>query len=200
MSFNIRPYHPSDLPALYQICLKTGDNGGDATGLFNDPELLGHYFAAPYAVLEPDLCFILTKDHRPIGYVLGTRDTATFGQRCETEWFPPLRLRYPLPAEDESGKEARMIRSIHGGHDTVNHWPDFPAHLHIDIMPEGQNGGWGRKLMETLWERLREIGTPGVFLGVSKANSNAVGFYQHIGFETLEEPQWGYMLGKRLNN
>ena len=134
--------------------------------------------------------------------MLAARDTAAFAQRCETEWFPPLRLRYPLPSESEEGKskDAWIIREIHHGHDRENRWPGFPAHLHIDIMPEGQSGGWGRKLMETLWERLREVGVPGVFLGVSKMNANAVGFYQHIGFETLEEPQWGFILGKRLEH
>src|SRR5262245_63083228 len=38
----IRPYRPSDLDALYRICLLTGDDGQDATSLYNDPRLLGH--------------------------------------------------------------------------------------------------------------------------------------------------------------
>ena len=57
--FTIRPYHPEDLDGLYDICLKTGDTGEDATGLYDDPKLLGHLYAAPYAVLEPDLTFVL---------------------------------------------------------------------------------------------------------------------------------------------
>jgi hypothetical protein len=65
MAFAIRPYHPSDLPALYRICLLTGDSGADASQLYRDPELLGHFYAAPYAVLEPDLCFVLTHDGSP---------------------------------------------------------------------------------------------------------------------------------------
>lgn len=110
--FAIRPYHPSDLYSLYRICLLTGANGVDASSLFRDPELLGHYYAAPYAVLEPDLCFVLTHAGAPCGYVLGTRDSATFAARCEREWFPVLRTRYPLPPDDDQSEDAQLIRRI----------------------------------------------------------------------------------------
>jgi hypothetical protein len=59
--FDIRPYHVRDIDAIYRICLQTGDAGEDATGTI-DENLLGHYFAAPYAVLEPDLAWIATAD------------------------------------------------------------------------------------------------------------------------------------------
>ena len=93
MAFAIRPYHPSDFYSLYRICLLTGDNGNDGTALYRDPEIIGHYYAAPYAVLEPELAFVLTLDEVPCGYVIGTANSATFRERCEVEWFPPLRLR-----------------------------------------------------------------------------------------------------------
>lgn len=60
MDFKIRAYHPSDLSALYRICLLTADSGGDGAHLYDDPDLPGHLFAAPYAVHEPELCFVLT--------------------------------------------------------------------------------------------------------------------------------------------
>ena len=61
MSFNIRPYHPSDLPNIYRICLKTAKSGKDGTDLYKYPDLIGNYFAAPYVNFEPELCFIITK-------------------------------------------------------------------------------------------------------------------------------------------
>ena len=195
----IRPYHPSDLPALYRICLLTADNGGDASHLYSDPELLGHFYAGPYAVFEPDLAFVLVNDQRPIGYMIGARDSATFGRRCEADWFPLLRQRYPLSvAEGKSSAEQGLIKLLHEGHETVNAYPDYPAHLHIDILPEGQKQGFGLKLMEQFWQRLREVGAPGVTLGVSAANANAVSFYRHIGYEEIEAYPWGFALGKKL--
>lgn len=199
MPFSIRPYHPSDLPSLYRICLLTGDAGADASHLYGDPELLGHYYVGPYAIAEPDLAFVLTLDGRPIGYIVGTRDTAAFGRWCETEWFPPLRERYPLPsASFQNEAEQWMIRSIHRGHETVNHWPAYPAHLHVDILPEGQGQGMGGRLMVHLWEQLKHLAVPGVHLGVGNGNARAIRFYEHLGFEKLEIDDWGYIFGKKL--
>ena len=58
MKFEIRPYHSTDLSSIYRICLLTGFNGGDATPHLEDPDLVGHLFAAPYAIYESSLCFI----------------------------------------------------------------------------------------------------------------------------------------------
>ena len=52
-------FDPSFLPDLYRICLLTGDEGKDARPLYRDGDLLGHFFAAPYGVLEPASCFML---------------------------------------------------------------------------------------------------------------------------------------------
>ncbi|MBU1680822.1 MAG: GNAT family N-acetyltransferase, partial [Bacteroidetes bacterium] len=65
--YEIRNYHPSDLTALYRICLKTGNSGKDATDLHSDPEIIGHFYAAPYAVFEPELSFIAAIDNAPYG-------------------------------------------------------------------------------------------------------------------------------------
>lgn len=199
MSLAIRPYHPSDLPALYRVCLGTGDSGRDAAHLYHDPELLAHYYVGPYLISEPDLASVLTQNGRPIGYAIATRDTAAFGHWCETEWFPVLRSRYPLEGRDhKSPAEQQLIQAIHRGHETQNRWPSYPAHLHIDLLPAGQGRGWGRRLMERLWGQLVELGVPGVHLGVGRGNSNAIDFYQHIGFEALEVHGWGFILGKNL--
>ena len=85
MQFEIRTYHTTDLSSLYRICLLTGYNGADATSYLKDPDLVGHLFAAPYAVFEPDLCFILALDSAPCGYILGTRDSIIFYEQCESQ-------------------------------------------------------------------------------------------------------------------
>ena len=64
---------------------------------------------------------------------------------------------------------------------------DYPAHLHIDIAEEFTGKGAGRMLIETLLARLRADGVAGVVFGVAAANTRAVGFYSHMGFEKLSE-------------
>ena len=87
MKFEIRNYHITDLSSLYKICLLTANNGGDSTSFLEDPDLVGHLFAAPYAIFEPNLCFILSKDSIPSGYILGTRDSMQFYEKCEKNGF-----------------------------------------------------------------------------------------------------------------
>ncbi len=60
--YRIRSYHPSDLTALYRVCLKTGNYGSDASSHYTDPDLLGHVYVAPYVIFEPEYCFVLLMD------------------------------------------------------------------------------------------------------------------------------------------
>ena len=186
MSFSIRPYHPSDLCALYRICLHTGAQGLDASTLYRDPELLGHCYVGPYAVLEPDLCLVLTRHGAPCGYVLGTRDTASFATRCEQEWFPVLRTRYPRPADDDCSGDARLMRLIHAGQPVHSDLAAYPAHLHIDLLPVAQGQGWGRRLLCEFSGCLRAFAVPAVHLGVGSGNARAIRFYQRAGFHALK--------------
>jgi ribosomal protein S18 acetylase RimI-like enzyme len=198
--FTLRPYRPGDLLALYDVCLRTGDSGADASGLYRDPMLLGHYYAAPYATLCPEATFVLDDGERVQGYVLGVPDSHDFAARCDAEWFPILRSLYPLPAESDTSRDARMIRAIHRGilpPDAT--WADqYPAHLHIDLLPIAQGGGYGRRLMQTLFATLEARGAAGVHLGVGIRNLNAQAFYLRLGFQELERAEASVTYGLRL--
>ena len=75
---------------------------------------------------------------------------------------------------------------------------NYPAHLHIDILPLAQGKGYGRKLMETYLNQLRSQNIQGVHLIVSKNNQNAVGFYQQVGFQELKELEESIVFGQKL--
>ncbi len=198
MTTAIRPYHPSDLSALYRICLQTGDSGKDASAKYSDPDLLGQFYAAPYAVLEPELCFVLTCSGKPCGYIIGTKDSQEFYRRCERDWFPVLRERYPMPAKDDTSADAHIIRLIHQGHVPNPDLSDYPAHLHIDILPQGQGKGMGRRLIETFVEELRRQHVKALHLQVGKSNENAVQFYQRVGFHIIKEYERAIAFGMKL--
>jgi ribosomal protein S18 acetylase RimI-like enzyme len=200
LTFAIRPYHPSDLVALYRVCLLTGDSGQDASELYRDPELLGHLYLAPYAVFEPDLCLVLTHDGTPCGYILGTRDSAAFGARCERDWFPVLRERYPLPALEDNSPDADMIRHVHAGHREHPDLAAYPAHLHIDLLPIAQGQGWGRQLVRTFTDRLRALQVPAVYLGVGARNTRAICFYSRVGFHQIKAHDGWMAYGMHLQS
>jgi GNAT superfamily N-acetyltransferase len=202
----IRPALAADTPYFYEICLKTGDAGKDASALFFDPFLLGHYFAAPYLFFPQGVCFAAEYQFRPQGYIIAVPDTGAFNRWMEETWLPPLRRQYPLPFPPQrlrSETESRLMMTIRGSHlppEPPAPWlAAYPAHLHINLLPEIQGRGTGRLLMDTLCAELIRCGVPGVHLGVNARNSSAMAFYRKMGFSVLQEESWGPVMGKALN-
>lgn len=195
----IRPYRAADRDALYEICLKTGASGADATDIYADPRLLGEVYVGPYIELEPELAFVVTDDDGVSGYVVGARDSHVFEERCAKAWWPELRLKYPENAFPEGSKDSRMVALIH----RPDHAPDdlvrdYPSHLHIDLLPRTQGQGYGRELMARLLSALRAAGSTGVHLGVGATNARAIGFYERMGFDVLKRYAGGQTMGLRL--
>lgn len=199
MPAHLRPFHPSDLPALYRICLLTGDAGSDATSLYRDPDLLGHLYAGPYPLADPSLTFVVVDEYGVGGYVVATADTLAFQRWCEAHWWPTIRGEHPQVGDPRDGtRDHQLLHEVHAAPAPVEAYDSYPAHLHIDLLPHLQGRGWGRTLITTLAEALRARGVPGVQLGVSEANQNAIAFYGRLGFSEVARHPWGRTLGLRL--
>lgn len=194
----IRNYKASDLSSLYKICLLTGNKGTDATNLYKDPKLLGHYYAAPYAVFEPELTFILTFDNEPNGYILGTKNSMEFSDLCEKKWFPQLREIYKYPKDEDLSLEAKMIRLIHKGYFPKNEVIGYPAHLHIDLLSKAQGKGLGKKLINTFTKKLKLLNVPALHLEVGKTNKGAIAFYEKMNFHIITEYEYSIAFGLNL--
>lgn len=201
MSFEIRPYQENDLPSLYQICLQTGHDGSDASGLFNDPQLLGHYYSAPYAIFEPDTCFVATQNARVVGYIVGCKSSQLFSQQCENEWFPALREHYPINRDISAQTlDDKIISLLHKGHQPRPEFIHYPAHLHINLLPETQGAGLGKKLMQTFIANLCALKVPGIHLEVSTDNKKAISFYEKLGFTAIAEFEYSIGYGMQLSS
>ena len=184
----IRPYEPADLDAVYEICLRTGDSGEDATHLYDDPKALGHLYAGPYVTLEPDLAFVLEDESGVCGYVIGVLDTRRFSRAVSERWLPQLQSVLPDPVgePEEWSPTERVYHQIHHPRPQFpTELEPYPSHLHIDLLPRAQGRGHGRHLIETLLAALTERGSPGVHLGVDSRNVRAQGFYRKVGFVEL---------------
>jgi ribosomal protein S18 acetylase RimI-like enzyme len=184
----IRPYQPTDLDALYEICLRTGAAGRDATAMVEDPRLFGELWAAPYGVLEPEHALVLDDGSgRAIGYVLGAVDTRAFEARCALDWWPAAQARHPQ-VPGSGGLDELLIHLIHHPHAADDEVvARYPSHLHIDLLPEAQGAGWGRQMMDALFALLATDGSIGVHWGVSQDNHPALGFYRHLGATELTD-------------
>lgn len=178
----IRQATIQDLPGVYRVCLQTGDSGKDGTALFHDPDLLGHLFAGPYVLGQPDYALVVSDERGIAGYAFAAEDTKAFEQWAEKNWWPPLRELYPLA--DGDSPDAELIRLLHVRPVAQNELlAEFPAHLHIDLLPRLQGRRFGRQLIEMTLDRLRQRGVKGVHLEVGVENLNAISFYRHLGFE-----------------
>jgi ribosomal protein S18 acetylase RimI-like enzyme len=200
---NIRKFQPGDTDALYDICLRTVDAGNDGTPLYPTyPELPGHLALGANLTLEPELAFVVQDETgAPVGYVVGALDTGAFYKTCEQSWWPPLRERYPDPADipaEHHTPEQRLLHAIHQPVLAPEAVLDvYPSHLHINLLPPAQGRGFGKLLLNTLFAALRDAGSPGIFLGVPPANTRAIGFYHRMGFREIPDlpPHWSLRLG-----
>ena len=183
----IRPFRSGDEPALAEICLKTADAGADATGLFDDDDLWADVFVLPYVARHPDFAFVLEAgDGRVVGYVVGTPATAEFEEWFRTQWWPARAERWPLPGSEASRQDGTVIYAYSRRAGAEPYGQDYPAHLHIDLLPEAQGQGEGRRLIDTLTPALRAEGVTGLHLVASESNAGALAFYTRLGFEPLK--------------
>lgn len=195
---SLRGFEPADLDALYEICHRTGLAGEDASSVLADRRLLGHLFAAPYAVLEPELVTVAVLDGEVGGYVVGTADTAGFEARLETEWLPARRAEHPEGSGGD-GLDSLYVALLHSPvHADPALLATHPAHLHIDLLPPLQGRGLGRKLMERFCAAVAERGAAGVHFGVNPANERALAFYRHLGFDEVDRNDFAVTMGRRF--
>jgi ribosomal protein S18 acetylase RimI-like enzyme len=194
-----------DLPGAYRVCLLTGDMGRDGSALFRDPDLLGHVYVGPYIVGQRGMQLVVVDEAGVAGYLLTADDSRAFETWAEATWWPLLRARYPLradgsaDAEVDGSADAELVRLIH--HPVLA--PDdvvagFPAHLHIDLLERARGKGLGRALIERSLNDLRGQGVRGVHLDVAAGNQDAIGFYEHLGFQALHADRDGMLMGMRL--
>lgn len=195
----IRPFRAGDEPALADICLKTADAGADATGVFADDRIWAELFALPYVARHPDLAFVVeTDDGRVAGYVVATPETSGFEDWFHDEWWPRRGARWPRPETEVTRQDGTLVYAYSRRGGAEPYGDEYPAHLHIDLLPELQGQGWGRLLIDTLVAALRARGVRGLHLVASADNEGALAFYPRVGFTPLPSPAGAQAFGMRL--
>lgn len=185
----IRLANSDDLNALYQITLKTGNSGRDASHLYTDPKILGHIYSAPYLKFAPELAVVVERSNEVLGYCVGTSDTLNFEKQLETDWWPSLRQRYRKPEEGRRldwSVEEHCRQIIHQPESTPKQIVNqFPAHLHMNLLPELQGMGVGPALLNFWFQQAHLLEVKAVHLGASASNQKAIQFWSNQGFENL---------------
>ena len=189
----IRPFRPGDLRALYAVALQTGDAGQDASGLYEDGDLIGHIYAAPYALLEPDLAIVAEDATGVAGYVVGAIDSDAWFDHLERAWWPDLRRRYrdpgAAPARTWSADQFRAFIIHHPQPAPAEVVRAFPAHIHLNLLPRLQGQGVGSRLLAAWFAAAEGHGVGPAHVGVHHANARGLRFWAGQGFERLDIPR-----------
>lgn len=196
----IRGYQPQDRNAVINICWRTGYMGESAAGRFDDPYLFGLLFCVYYIDYEPKNCFVAEdeKTGQVIGYILSSLDSKKQEEQFRknmirkiavraflyTLWRHPRTFRVFWHFKKNGEEETKILN------EEVLLAP-YPAHLHIDIIPDYQRQGIGTQLMETLENHLKDHNVKGVHLGTSERNTKAVQFYRKLDFKVIYEGPGG---------
>lgn len=171
----IRPYQQKDKDAVHFVCL---NSEGPCQSTSRTKNFLLAVYCDYYLEKEPENCFVATDDNeKVIGYILCAEDFDAFRGVFEDEFCTRI-------AEWEFRRRKSAMRSIIP-HEKYK--DEYPAHLHIDILPEYQRMGLGHKLTDELLKHLRKMNVEGIMLTTWIKNEKGRRFYEKYGFTLLEE-------------
>lgn len=170
----LRRVEPGDWEAVAAICADTGAQGepvGD-----DERTEFAERWVGPYRRLRPDWTFVAVEEGRLVGYLTGSPDTLAFEEerrRAFAHWtdareFFPMDFRLDL-------------------------WARHPAHLHMNFSAGARGKGYGRRLIDVFYARLKVNATPSAHV---ICGERASGFWRKAGFSDLrvEEPFPGVRL------
>lgn len=185
----LRPFEARDLDALYAISLATGLAGSDASELYDDPRMMGHIYAAPYALLDPGLALVVEDQAGVAGFAVGTDDTSAWESKLERAWWPALRRQYADPAETPAASwtpdQRRAFMIHHPARTPPSVAAQYPAHLHMNLLPRLQRRGAGSALFGAWLAIAARRGAKAVHVAVNSANAGAIRFWERQGFTAL---------------
>lgn len=182
---SIRKYKKEDCEAVKYVCLHSTHEEYDE----KLSEFILHTFCEYYLDREPDNCFVLDADGKAAGYVYCAQDYDTYKEIFDEEYLD--RNSHLGDELYQWALDSTILQNKHKA--------DFPAHLHIDILPEYHRQGWGGKLITALTDHLRQKGVKGVMLTTGTDNPNANSFYKKYGFELIEIYDTDVAYGIRLD-
>ncbi len=170
----IRPYEPKDKEDVRFICL-------NSEGPSQDPPKIEDFVLKTYCDYfiekEGHNCFVaVDKNDRAIAYVICAENYDRYYKTFIAEYIPRFK-KYNLILRRRARLSSVLQRKYKD---------EYPAHLHIDVLPEYQRMGVGHQLVDTLCAHLKEKGISGVMLTTGKDNEKGRGFYKKYGFTELE--------------
>ena len=186
----VRPYRADDRPRIRDICYRTGYMGDPVDGYWRDRRSFQDLFSGYYTDREPESLLVADRDGEVMGYLSGCVDTARAldpGRAAlrmvagRALWLRPGTAGFFW----RCAADVLRARGLPPG-DLVD--PRWPAHLHINLLPQLRGRGVGGALMKAWLERLRALGVGGCHLGAFAENTGGIAFFERMGFVRHSAP------------
>lgn len=184
-----RPYQPQDEAQVYDICLKTCDDGMDGTDVFpENPKLIGDRLVGRFLTLSPEFCFVVEDQHGIYGYVLAAQDARSFITKTKVAWTPAMCQKYPKPLHDDISPAEEVILSFHNEATEPSEevMQRFPSILRLDILPNRlTDQAVPRRLLACALCVLKAVGSHGAFTELIAGDEFMADVYAKLGFITV---------------
>ncbi|MBN2146399.1 MAG: GNAT family N-acetyltransferase [Anaerolineales bacterium] len=189
----IRAYTAADRPAVRQIY---GEDEFARPRLLQRYPRMSEYLAdemSYYPDYEPESLFVAELQGQVVGALQGAVDTARFEQLYQRHIRPLLFRRCLQGAYGWPDWLPAVLRTEWAGRHIKAPPVDrnqFPAHLHIGILPAWRRKGLGTAQMMRYADYLRQRNIPGYHLFASSFHPLGLAFYRKLGLELLGQFPW----------
>ncbi len=183
----IRNYEPRDRETVRNLCCDTGYLGKPIDPVFEDRELFADYLTSYYTDKEPEATFVVEHQGVVKGYLMGSRRPL---EQQRHNFFLNLKLCWRVLCRYWTYN--RASRDFIGWI-LRNSWREVPAtprlnaHLHFNMLPEVQNLGRTRALMNAYFDFLLSKGERAVYGQVVTFDTKrGARVFERYGFQVVE--------------
>ncbi|XP_062568227.1 protein O-GlcNAcase-like [Saccostrea cucullata] len=193
--YSYRPYLPTDQSSVYNICLKTCDDGMDGTEVFPDfPDLIADRIIGAIVSISPEYCFVVCDELGVCGYALAALDATQLRQKSEISWIPAMYQKYPKPNKEELTPSEEVIMSFHTPQRStpVSVTQRYPSVIRLDfIPPRVEDYSVPKRLLACAVMALKTSGSTGIHVEMNVGDKCMIDHYQRMGFFPIMDAAGG---------
>lgn len=181
---HVRTYEERDARALADLFVRAGE-GSPSGELWGDPTSERAVYLDPYVEHCAESLFLAEDGGRLVGYLTGCPDTAAMPSEDDllgSVMASPRVLCRPSAVRFFGRAVLDLARARRRGEPTASGGlddPRWPAHLHVNVLPEARGTGAAQALLDAWLSRLAERGC---HLQTLVENERAVRFFGRSGF------------------